>query len=225
MKLERNAQWLMLGDSVTDCGRARPTDLPYGDVYSGLGGGYVALIASLLDVFYPERRIVVRNVGVSGDTTRHLDDRWSRDVADLRPDWLSILIGANDVWRQFDRTLRPGDAVPPEQYEEILDRRIGEIRPSLKGLVLAAPFMVEPQTGDAMRRRMEEYARILARLAAKHDALFVDTQAAFDRTLERSGLYSTSLSGDRVHPNAAGHMLLARTLLDAVGFDWTHAGA
>ena len=27
---------------------------------------------------------------------------WKADVLDLRPDWLSVMIGINDVWRQFD---------------------------------------------------------------------------------------------------------------------------
>ena len=55
-----------------------------------------------LGAVYPERMIRVINMGVSGNTTRDLKARWQRDVLDLKPDWLSIMIGANDVWRQYD---------------------------------------------------------------------------------------------------------------------------
>jgi lysophospholipase L1-like esterase len=48
--------------------------------------------------------------------------------------------------------------------------------------------------------------------------VLVDTQAAFDAALEHE--YPASLAWDRVHPNAVGHMVLARAFLNAVGFEW-----
>ena len=50
----------------------------------------------------PPHSIRVLNTGVSGNTVRDLDARWQRDALDLKPDWLSVMIGINDVWRQFD---------------------------------------------------------------------------------------------------------------------------
>ena len=46
---------------------------------------------------------------------------------ELEPDWLSIMIGINDVWRQFD------DAQAPKQiglteYEETLRFLVNELR-------------------------------------------------------------------------------------------------
>ena len=60
------------------------------------------MVDALLGAVYPERMIRVINMGVSGNTTRDLKARWQTDVLDLKPDWLSIMIGANDVWRQYD---------------------------------------------------------------------------------------------------------------------------
>jgi lysophospholipase L1-like esterase len=74
---------------------------------SGLGTGYVSLVDSLLRAAYPQGRIRMVNMGTSGNTVRDLAERWQTDVLDLEPDWLSIMIGINDVWRQFDSPLRP----------------------------------------------------------------------------------------------------------------------
>ena len=81
-------------------GRARP--IGEGRADDALGRGYVMMVDALLGAVYPERMIRVINMGVSGNTTRDLKARWQRDVLDLKPDWLSIMIGANDVWRQYD---------------------------------------------------------------------------------------------------------------------------
>jgi hypothetical protein len=47
---------------------------------------------------------------------------------------------------------------------------------------------------------------------------FVDTQAAFDRVLAQ--LHPMRLAWDRVHPTLTGHMVLARTFLNTVGYEW-----
>jgi lysophospholipase L1-like esterase len=54
-----------------------------------------------------------------------------------------------------------------------------------------------------------------------HRTVFVDSQAAFDRVLAVG--HSARLAWDRVHPNATGHMVLARAFLDGIGFDWGKA--
>jgi lysophospholipase L1-like esterase len=81
------------------------------------------------------------------------------------------------------------------------------------------PFYIEPLQADAMRARMDEYGAIVKQIAQEHDTIFVDTQAAFNAVLEHA--HSSSLAWDRVHPNAVGHMTIARAWLDAVGFSWS----
>jgi lysophospholipase L1-like esterase len=69
-----------------------------------------------------------------------------------------------------------------------------------------------------MRAQMDRYGAVVREVAAAHDAVFVDTQAAFDRVLAH--LHPMTLAWDRVHPGLAGHMVLARAFLDAVGYAW-----
>jgi lysophospholipase L1-like esterase len=55
------------------------------------------------------------------------------------------------------------------------------------------------------------------KVAKRHGAIAVDTQAAFNRVLEH--MHSAAIAWDRIHPNHIGHQILARAFLDAVGFD------
>lgn len=218
MKIPDQSRLVMIGDSVTDCGRARPV----GEGLSGeLGHGYVACIDAVLRACYPVQRIAVLNVGISGNTVRDLEARWDGDVLALKPNWLSVMIGINDVWRQFDGGMSA--AVFPEEFERTYDRLLARVKPHLRGLVLASPFYIEPRKEDPMRRRMDEYGAIVKTLAARHGAIFVDTQAAFDRALVHHP--STTFAHDCVHPNLTGHMVLARAFLDALGFEWPRQNA
>ncbi len=56
----------------------------------------------MLAAWYPELKIRITNSGTSGNTSHHLLARFDRDVVSLNPQWVSICIRINDVWRQFD---------------------------------------------------------------------------------------------------------------------------
>lgn len=216
MLIAPRSKLLFIGDSITDCGRKRPVAE---GLFDPLGSGYVAQVNALLNATYPDRPIRVTNTGCGGNTVRDLKARWQTDVLDLKPDWLSIMIGTNDVWRQFDMPLFPEVAVAPEEYEQTLDALVGATKPQLKGLLLLTPFYLEPQATDAMRARMDQYGKIVLAIAKKHGAIGVDTQAAFDRVLKHQ--HSSNLSWDRVHPNSVGHMVITHAILDAIGFVWS----
>jgi len=215
MKFADGDTLLFTGDSITDCGRAWPVG-----ERAGLGDGYVAFVDSLLSVYRPDIRIRVLNTGISGNRVIDLAARWQRDVLALEPDWLSVLIGINDVWWQFDPVPDPNQ-VTIERYENVYRRLLERTRPDLKGLILMAPYVIEPSPNDPMRTRMDAYGQVVQRLAADFDAVFVDLQAAFNRYLAHRP--SQTLCDDRVHPNMTGHMIIASAFLTAVGADWNPA--
>jgi lysophospholipase L1-like esterase len=217
MKIEANSKLVMIGDSITDCGRTQPVGE---GLFEAHGKGYVAYVAGLLGAIYPERHIRVVNMGTSGNTVRDLKARWQTDVLNLKPDWLSIMIGVNDVWRQFDLPTFSEIHVPLDEYEATLDELVSISKPTVKGLVLMTPHFIEPNPSDEMRATMDRYGAVVRKLATKHNTLFVDTQAAFNKVLQHC--YPASLAWDRVHPNVTGHIVLARAFLDAVGFEWNH---
>jgi lysophospholipase L1-like esterase len=215
MKIVGKSKLVMIGDSITDVGRAHPIGEGGGEA---LGRGYVSLVDALIGATYPERGIRVVNQGTSGNTVRDLKARWTSDVIDLKPDWLSIMIGINDVWRHYDCPLFPEIHVSAAEYEATLEELAARSRPLLKGLVLMTPYFIEPNPSETMRAHMDRYGAIVKKLAARHDAIFVNVQQAFETVLKHN--HPATYAGDRVHPNLTGHMVIARAFLDGVGFEW-----
>jgi lysophospholipase L1-like esterase len=216
MKLKQGQKLLFIGDSITDCERSKPEGE---GLFDATGRGYVTIVNALLTSVYPELGIRVVNKGISGNTVRDLKARWETDVIEQQPDWLAIMIGINDVWRQFDLPFMPERHVRLDEYEATLRELVRRTKPLVEGIVLMTPFYIEPNGADAMRAMMDRYGAAVKRIAAEEGTLFVDTQAAFNRVLET--LYPAALAWDRVHPTQAGHMILARAFLNAVGFDWS----
>jgi lysophospholipase L1-like esterase len=214
MQLKANQTLLFIGDSITDCGRARPLGARPGN---GLGQGYVSYVDSLLGAFFPDKPIRVFNTGISGNRVIDLNSRWGADVLAHKPDWLSIMIGINDVWRHFDGP--PGmEQVSGERFESVYRKLIERSQENLVELVLMSPFFLETNREDPMRKKMDAYRAVVRKLASDYRAVFVDVQAAFDAYLSHRP--SQSLCGDRVHPNGIGHMIIARAFLAAIGSDW-----
>ena len=213
--LKPHSKLLFIGDSVTDCERSRPVGE---GLFGATGKGYVTQVDGLLSAAYPAHGIRVVNMGTSGHQVPHLVDRWQTDVIDQKPDWVVVMIGINDVWRQFDLPRQPEQHVLPKAYEAGLERMAKATKPTVAGMVFMTPFYIEPNPADAMRARMDVYGAIVKKVAKKHGAHCVDTQAAFNRTLEH--MHSAAIAWDRIHPNHIGHTILARAFLDAVGFEW-----
>jgi lysophospholipase L1-like esterase len=215
MIIPPHSKLLMIGDSITDCGRARPVGEARKD---GLGNGYVNIVNGIINSTSPDHPIRVMNTGTSGDTVRDLKARWQTDVLDLKPDWLSIKIGINDVWRHFSAPLLSEIHVPMEEYSSTLEELITRTRPSLKGLILMTPYFIESNRSDPLRIKMDQYGDVVRKLAAKYSAVLVDTQVAFDQALLK--MHPMELAADRIHPQTTGHCILARAFLKAINYSW-----
>jgi len=205
----------MVGDSITDAGRDASGNPTPWSPNVGLGQGYVTLVDAHFGALHPECMIRVINAGVGGNTILDVAARWKRDVLNRRPDWISLMIGINDVWRQFDQPRVVESHVPPEVFEKILGQLVVQAKGRVRGMVLMTPFMVEPNRLDAMRSRMDEYGSIVKKISRKHRTLFVDTQSLMDAVTKHT--HPMSLAWDRIHVNYVGHLLLAHAFLEAVG--------
>ncbi|MBR5488179.1 MAG: lipase, partial [Firmicutes bacterium] len=77
---------LFLGDSITDCNHYFDPD--------NLGYGYVRMISYKLKT--PDKNYQVFNKGNDGFTVSALRRLWKRSCLNLKPDFITILIGIND---------------------------------------------------------------------------------------------------------------------------------
>lgn len=214
MVFEKGSKILFIGDSVSDFGRKRPIGE---GLFNAWGTSYVANVGALLCCMYPEMHYRIVNMGIDGNQSRDLELRWQTDVLDQHPDWVSVLIGINDVWRQFDSPEMIEEHVSPEDYEACYERLIQRTLPHVKGMILMTPYFMEPNRTDPMRIRMDEYGAIVKKLAEKYNLVFVDLQSGWDKLFQH--MHPCNIAWDRIHPNQTGHMYIARQFLAAVGFD------
>lgn len=199
---------VFIGDSITDCGRL--------DDPESLGRGYVRLIREITLARDPATAPLVFNRGTSGHRVTDLADRWDRDVIALVPDVVSIKIGINDVWRQFDGL---GGGVLIDEfkstYDAILSRTLSSL-PSCK-IVLCEPTVFWPpadraELGETLIKPYVKAVNELGDAFAVHAV--VPLHSAFERA--RAARPEVDWATDGVHPSSAGHMLIAERWLDAV---------
>jgi len=206
---------LFIGDSISDYDRKRPVGE---GLFNAWGTSYVADVGALLGCAMPDMHLRVVNMGIGGNQIRDLDMRWQEDVFDLKPDWVSVLIGINDVWRQFDCPAMSDSQVLPEEYRSNVETMILAVKDKVKGIFLLTPYYIEDNPHDAMRNRMIEYVDICKELAEKHGCILVDFQAMYERYLRHR--HSASIAWDRVHPNEMGAMMMAKEFLKHCEFDY-----
>ncbi len=216
LKLKKFDRLVIAGDSITDVGRAQPVGE---GLFNSLGNGYPALVDAFLCSSCPELMIRVTNMGTSGNTSRDLLARWEKDVLQLNPAFIVLMIGVNDVWRQFDSPQMTDWHVLPEEYEanlrKMLDSGIAAV--GKEHFILMTPYYMEPNRNDPMRSTMDKYGEICHKLAGEYQISLVDTQAEFDRLFQ--SIHPNRIAWDRVHPNLPGHLLLAKALLREIGLD------
>ncbi len=217
MILENLDRIVFAGDSVTDMDSVKPVGEGNGDA---LGRGYVRIVENILAAWYPELSIRVTNSGISGNTSRDLLNRYQRDVIDLNPQWVSICIGINDVWRQFDRPAIPDHQVLLDEYEANVEQMLLGVKNIAKGIFLMTPYYMEINKEDPMRKRMDDYANVCRKLAQKYDCILIDLQEMFDQYFKYK--HSCYIAWDRVHPNQIGATLIAREFLKKCGFEYSH---
>ena len=204
--------FLLQGDSITDAGRSREND-------AARGYGYPTLVAARLTYDYPGQFNVI-NRGISGNRVVDLYARIKKDFLNLKPDYLSILIGVNDVWHDY------GDqpnGVSDERYRKVYDLLIEELKaelPELKIYILE-PFVLRASATDANWENFNREVRLRAKsakwIAEKHNLPFVSLQDKFDAACEKCE--PSYWLSDGVHPTAAGHELIARALLETMKKD------
>ena len=202
--LEKNSLVLFQGDSITDTGRTGSADPA-----TSLGEGYPAKIAEKL----ADLGIKVINRGISGNRTWDLLDRWDKDCIDIKPDYVSLLIGVNDTWRRYDS----GMVTTAEEYENNMRTLLDRIKNETSAKIILLNIFLLDVTPDKaqMRPDLLEKQEVIYRLAKDYDVTFVDLSRIFD-DMVASGTAMEEISADGVHPTDFGHAVIAEEWLKAV---------
>jgi len=209
IQLLRNQTIVFIGDSITDTGRAEPAYRPF-------GYGYVNFVANHLLAKYPQLNLNIVNTGISGDTVRKLEARWERDCINHKPDVLSVLIGVNDLWRQYAEPERLPEAVYPDEYELTYRRLLLAAKEQCKcRLVLMEPFMFCNNPQEPMFKGLRTYIRTVQELAQEFDGVLVPLQSTIDEQIKQ--VPPDKWASDMVHPYVWAHAWISQRWLEATG--------
>ena len=211
MKTSKPKLILFQGDSITDCGRCREND--------DLGSGYPTPVSAALNAEAPGAYRFL-NRGISGDKIVDVCARKQSDIFDIRPDYMSLLIGVNDVWHRLDRGITPD----VDAFEALYDGLLREIRERLPAtkLFLLEPFTLHGAATDDRPDQPDRYqmfsgavaahAARVRKLAERYEVGFVPLQSIFDEAVKQTA--AGELLADGVHPTEQGHALICRAWLD-----------
>lgn len=222
---------LFQGDSITDCSRYRnATDAkqetialwscgrPFKKI-TALGEGYPSMVSAELESRCKGSYKYI-NRGVSGDRIPDIYARIVKDIIKVKPDYMSLLVGVNDVWRNFDSD---GTGTGSARFEKVYDILLEELKEELPDLkiIIMGPFLLHGSAGDnrpdepdrfeKFSADVAELACIAKKLAEKYGCAFIDLQAMFDEAVKTTPVIE--LTGDGVHPTAKGHQLIKKEWL------------
>lgn len=145
------------------------------------------------------------NAAIAGDTARGMARRLDRDVMGFRPTLVTLSVGANDVLRnvKLDEFKADVTAIGRRMKDEAVP------------MIVMTTCIMGPKHQDA-DERLAAYNAVLREMAAEFGYRIADVNTAMDQARRRG---ANLLSPDDVHLNAEGYRVLARTLLDAMGYE------
>lgn len=202
MTFKHNQKVMLIGDSITQDGRF--------DDPSGVGSGYVRHIHDYFMARHPELNLHIVNQGVSANRVTDLHARWDKDVIRQNPDWLSVSIGVNDVWRQLDN---PGmDQVYPDEFERTYRTILQEtVNKTDARLIIMEPTIIEENSQSEGNMKLKDYVAITKTLSKEFNAIHIPMHGAFIDYINRYP--ENTLTVDGVHMNPLGRMLMTMTWL------------
>ena len=201
---------LFQGDSITDCYRVKEGD----GLDLRMGMGYAMLCQAELMCQEPNKYEVM-NRGISGNRINDLYARIKKDIINLKPDVMSILIGVNDVWHEFGEQ----NGVDADKYFKIYSMLIEEVKealPDIKIMILE-PFCLKERGNDAywdeFKVEVAKRGKMAKKVAEKFNLPFIPLQGKFDEAAKLAPNAYWLVDG--VHPTAAGHFLIKNEWIKA----------
>ncbi len=205
---------LFQGDSITDCHRDREVDF-----YSGTG--YATMVMGELGYEMPGKYDFY-NRGISGNRIVDVYARIKMDIINLKPDYMSLLIGVNDVWHELGGK---HNGVAADKFEKVycmLIEEILEALPDIKIMILepfvlegtaTVPTDAEPDRLEIFKTEVRKRAEIARKVASKYHLTFVPLQDKFDEACEKADPSYWLIDG--VHPTAKGHWIIRKEWMNA----------
>ena len=198
------------------------------------GGRTQTMIADYYLTRFPERTIRFSNAGRSGDSAGGSLGRLQEDVIDKKPTAVSIMFGMNDVGRGYyvdapSEAQVKGRKQALDGYNANMEKVVARLRaeaaePKLF-FITPSPFdqtvvLEKNNNQPGCNDGLGQCAVIVRELAAKNNGTGVDfhgPMTALNLEQQKKDPKWTIVGGDRVHPGAPGHLMMAWLFLKTQG--------
>ncbi len=181
------------------------------------GGGYVRDINAVFARQYPALKILkVINRGVSGQKAEDLAARFDHDVVQLKPAFVTISVGINDVMHRLGQ---PHDEKILAAYKMNVANMVDMAQKSGIKVILLAPTVIEEDPNSEGNKRLLAYVEAEKQIAAEKKCQVVDLHGMFLAALKQkpAGEKGDWLTGDGVHMKPLGNGIMAAGVLRALG--------
>ena len=185
---------------------------------------YTTFMETFVLTRFPQWNVQMRNIGWGGDTAwlrqrGGFESGLKRDVMSLQPKAITIDFGMNDA--------RGGDGTY-QQYIEHSTKLAQQLKAAGARVALVTPspeekFDATQPGGSGYNNMLWKYSLGLKEVAQKEGVLFVDQYTPFIKVIEegrKAGVLTSDgkdgkqrLIPDAVHPNWAGHLVMAASIL------------
>lgn len=180
---------------------------------------------------FPDRNIRTWNKGISGNDTKNVLHRFDQDIAAVKPNRSTIMLGMNDVGRWlYGRDKADAKSIEKQQkyletYKKKMDQLIAKME-AIKSKVLLITPSIYDQTAEfktnnnfGVNDALGQCAAYIKESASKRDEAYIDfydAMCAINTKVQASNKTATIVGPDRVHPGAdPGHFVMAYLFLKA----------
>nr|WP_198426182.1 GDSL-type esterase/lipase family protein [Microbacterium ureisolvens] len=197
------SRFVALGDSITE-GLCDASRMPAGQ-YRGWADRLAQLLAHAQGSDQPFR---YANLAVRSRRVHHVLAEQLPHALALRPDLVSVLIGANDLVARH---------VDPVAVAARLEEAVRRLRAAGIDVLIVTPFLPRRRAALLFAQRFAVFSSELRRIAAQTGAVLLDTDAFLDdRGLPAIGDLEL-WADDKVHLRPRGHRYLAYRAAEVLG--------
>jgi lysophospholipase L1-like esterase len=185
---------VFMGDSITGMG--------WGD-----SGGYVHLVVSGLDTLGV--KIVPFPAGVGGNRSVEMLARLDKDVLSVKPDWLLLSCGVNDVWSR---------TIDLDTFKKNITSIVDQAQAAGIKVMLLTPTPIYEDAQTEFSTKLDLDVAWIIQFAKERNLPLADLNAAYlDYIKSQPKGLNHYVTVDGVHPNPDGHQLMAKGVLQAFG--------
>jgi lysophospholipase L1-like esterase len=188
-----------LGDSITAGGMGSPV-------------GYCRLVISGLEANGVNATAI--GAGISGHKSNQMLERLERDVISKKPEWMTLSCGVNDVWHG-------ANGVPLDAYKKNITEIVDKAAAAGIKVMILTSTMIGEDPANPNNQKLAPYNDFLRELAKEKKCLLADLNAEMQETLKKLGSNGKTnlLTGDGVHMNAQGNVMMATGVLKGFGLN------